>query len=31
VKVIFGAPLTLQGNDYPAEAKRVEEAVRLLK
>ncbi len=28
VKVTFGAPLILQGDDYAAEAKRLEEAVR---
>jgi long-chain acyl-CoA synthetase len=30
VKVTFGAPLTLQGNDYAAELKKLEEAVRRL-
>jgi long-chain acyl-CoA synthetase len=30
VKVTFGAPLLLQGDDYAAEAKRLEEAVRRL-
>jgi long-chain acyl-CoA synthetase len=29
-KVTFGAPLLLEGNDYAAEAKRVEDAVRRL-
>jgi long-chain acyl-CoA synthetase len=30
VKVTFGAPLMLQGDDYSAEAKKLEEAVRRL-
>jgi hypothetical protein len=30
VRVVFGAPLALQGDDYAALARRVEEAVRLL-
>ncbi|HEX5430955.1 MAG TPA: lysophospholipid acyltransferase family protein, partial [Bryobacteraceae bacterium] len=30
VKVSFGAPLTLQGTGYSAEAKRLEQAVRAL-
>ena len=30
VRVTFGAPMRLQGDDYGALAKRVEEAVRAL-
>ncbi len=30
VRVVFGAPLTLTGDDYEALARRVEEAVRAL-
>jgi long-chain acyl-CoA synthetase len=30
VRVAFGAPLTLEGDDYEALAKRVEDAVRVL-
>jgi hypothetical protein len=29
-KVTFGAPLMIEGDDYAAEAKRVEDAVRRL-
>jgi hypothetical protein len=29
-RVIFGAPIRLEGDDYPALARRVEEAVQAL-
>jgi hypothetical protein len=30
VRVSFGAPLALEGQDYPALARRVEEAVKAM-